>query len=153
VMAQGENYINKTSRKAEVVFMNLRFPSGVFVNLQLGWLDPVKQRKMTFVGSKKNLIYDDLAENKIVISDKGVEVPPYSITLNEFKASYRHGGETVYPIKWVEPLRSECEDFIECIQNHHEPCSNGEGGLMIVRILEAAQRSLDNGGVELKVEY
>ncbi len=152
-MALGENFINKTSKKAEVVFMNLRFPSGVLVNIRLSWLDPVKQRKMTIVGSNKMLVYDDIAEDKILLYDKGVEVPPYSLTMNEFKASYRHGDEEVYPYEWVEPLRSECEHFINCIHNGKEPRSNGQEGLTIVRILEAAQRSLDNGGVELNVEY
>jgi len=153
VAAFGGNFINKTSEKAEVVFMNLRFPNDVMVNIRLSWLDPVKQRKMTIIGSKKMLIYDDIAEDKIVIFDKGVEVPPYSLTMNEFEASYRHGEETVYDYEWVEPLRSECNHFIQCIQNGIEPRSNGEEGLMIVKILEAAQRSLDNGGVELNVEY
>lgn len=152
-MALGGNFINKTSEKAEVVFMNLRFPSGVLVNIRLSWLDPVKQRKMTVVGSKKMLVYDDIAEDKIVLYDKGVEVPPYSMTMNEFKASYRHGDEEVYDYEWVEPLRAECEHFINCINNGKEPRSNGEVGLTIVRILEAAQRSLDNGGVELNIEY
>jgi len=153
VMAFGGNFINKTSKKAEVVFMNLRFPNNVMVNIRLSWLDPVKQRKMTIVGSNKMLVYDDIADDKIVIYDKGVEVPPYSLTMNEFEASYRHGDEKVYDYEWVEPLRAECDHFIHCINNGIEPRSNGEEGLMIVKILEAAQRSLDNGGVELNVEY
>ena len=149
----GGNFINHTSNKSEVVFMNLRFPSGVLVNIRLSWLDPVKQRKMAVVGSREMLVYDDIAEDKIVIYDKGVEVPPYSMTMNEFKVSYRHGSEEIYNYEWVEPLRSECEQFINCIKNKTGSRSDGEDGLTIVRILEAAQRSLDNGGVELNVEY
>ena len=90
-------------------------------NLQLSWLDPVKQRALTIVGSKKMLVYDDIADDKVVIYDKGVEVPPYSITEEEFRASYRHGDETVYPFNWVEPLRNECNHFIECIQTGTTP--------------------------------
>lgn len=153
VSALGGNFINKTSKESEVVFMNLRFPSGVLVNVRLSWLDPVKQRVMTVVGSEKMLVYDDIAEDKIVLYDKGVEVPPYSMTMNEFKASYRHGEGEIYHYEWVEPLRTECEHFIQCIQDKLEPRSNGDEGLTIVQILEAGQRSLENGGVELKVEY
>lgn len=153
VSAVGENFINKTSRKAEVVFINLRFPSGILANIHLSWLDPVKQRRMTIVGSKKMIVYDDIVDDKIVIYDKGVEIPDYSLTMNEFSASYRHGGEQVYNYKWEEPLKSECKQFIDSIKLNIEPPTNGDNGLTIVRILEAAQRSLENGGVELLVEY
>ena len=153
VLAIGENFVNKTNKKDEIVFMNLRFPSGVLANIRLSWLDPVKQRSMTVIGSQKMLVYDDIADDKVVLFEKGVDVPPYSLTMNEFQASYRHGAEEVYPFEWVEPLRSECEDFIDSIINGHPPRSSGEDGLNIVRILESAQRSLVNGGVELNVEY
>ena len=154
VMAIGENYINQVTTKAEIVFMNLKFANGVRANIRLSWLDPIKQRSMTIVGSQKMLIYDDIVDDKIVIFDKGVEVPPYSITLDEFRASYHHGGEEIYPYEWVEPLRAECDHFLNSVvRNSHNGKSSGKEGLKIVKILESAQRSLDNGGVELKVEY
>ena len=154
VMAIGENYVNHVTEQAEIVFMNLKFKDGVRVNIRLSWLDPVKQRKMTIVGSKKMMVYDDIAEDKIVVYDKGVEVPPYSLTVDEFQASYRHGVEKVYPFEWVEPLRAECKHFLDnIIHKKHNGKSSGQKGLKIVKILEAAQRSLVNGGVELKVEY
>jgi predicted dehydrogenase len=122
-------------------------------NLRLSWLDPVKQRRLTVVGSKKMLVYDDISENKVVIYDKGVEIPPYSVTEDEFRASYRHGEETVYPLQWQEPLKTECNHFLECIRTGSTPRSSGEDGLKVLQILETAQRSLVNNGVELKVEY
>jgi predicted dehydrogenase len=98
------------------------------------------------VGSKKMLVYDDIADNKVVLYDKGVEVPPYSDTLEEFHMSYRHGPEQVIPFEWREPLRVECEDFVDCILNRHSPTSNAWLGVKVVQVLETAQKSLLNGG-------
>ncbi len=153
VSARGATFVNKIRKLHEVAYVNMHFPNGVMANLQLSWLDPVKQRALTIVGSKKMLVYDDIAEDKVIIFDKGVEVPAYSITEEQFRASYRHGDETIYPIKWSEPLRAECNHFVQCIQNGATPRSDGVDGLKVLKILETAQRSLLNGGVELKVEY
>lgn len=153
VSARGAIFVNKIRNLHEVAYVNLHFPNGVMANLQLSWLDPVKQRSLTVVGSKKMLVYDDIADDKVIIYDKGVEVPAYSITEEQFRASYRHGDETVYPIAWSEPLRAECNHFVQCIQNGATPRSDGVDGLKVLKILETAQRSLLNGGVELKVEY
>lgn len=153
VSARGGIFVNKYRNLHEVVYMIVNFENGVMANLRLSWLDPVKHRKLTVVGDKKMLVYDDIADDKVIVFDKGVEVPPYSITEKEFHASYRHGDERVIKYEWREPLREECSHFIECIQNKSEPKSNGEVGLIILRVLETAQRSLMNGGVELKIEY
>jgi len=91
------------------------------------------------------LVYDDNADDKVTLYDKGVEVPPYSVTEDEFKASYRQGPEMTVKLNWVEPLRAECSHFIECIRNGQAPRSSGEDGLMVVKILETAQVSMDNG--------
>jgi predicted dehydrogenase len=153
VSAHGAVYVNKTHSLHEVVYMTLVYENGMLVNLHLSWLDPVKQRRLTIVGSKKMLVYDDIADDKVVIYNKGVEVPPYSVTEAEFHASYRHGDEVVYPLNWREPLRVECEHFIESIQTGCQPRSNGEDGLRVIKVLESAQRSLLNSGVQLKIEY
>jgi predicted dehydrogenase len=153
VSARGGVYVNKVKNLHEVVYVNMVFENEVMANLRLSWLDPVKQRSLTVVGSNKMLVYDDIAEDKVVVFDKGVEVPPYSVTEDEFRASYRHGGETVYPLDWSEPLREECGHFIACILSGDDPRSSGEDGLKVLKVLETAQRSLNNGGVELQVEY
>jgi predicted dehydrogenase len=133
--------------------MNMFFKDGIMANLRFSWLHPVKQRRLTFVGSKKMLVYDDIADDKVVIYDKGVEIPPYSVTEEEFHASYRHGERTVYPLEWVEPLQVECNHFLESIRNGTTPRSDGEDALKVIKVLETAQRSLMNGGVELQIEY
>ena len=153
VSAHGACYINSRSNMEEVAFVTLRFENDILSQLNLSWLDPVKQRKLTVVGSKKMLVYDDIAEDKVIIYDRGVEVPPYSVTEEEFHASYRHGGERIYPLEWREPLRMECSHFVDCIMACMNPRSGGRDGLKVVQVLEAAQRSLMGGGVEFPVEY
>jgi predicted dehydrogenase len=153
VSARGAVFINTRRKLYEVVYMVIVFANRVMANLHLSWLDPVKQRRLTVVGSRKMLVYDDIADDKVVLFDKGVEVPSYSVTEQEFHASYRHGVETVYPIKWSEPLREECAHFLECIRSGKRPRSGGEEGVKVLKVLETGQRSLINGGVELCVEY
>lgn len=153
VNACGAAYVNTRKRLHEIVYLTFFFAGGALANIRLSWLDPVKQRRLTIVGSKKMLVYDDIADDKVVIFDKGVELPPYSVTEEEFHASYRHGDGSVYPLQWVEPLRVECNHFLECIRTGATPRSSGEDGLRVVQILETAQRSLMNHGCGLKVEY
>lgn len=153
VSARGSVYINKYRDLHEVVYLNIVFTQGVLANLRLSWLDPVKQRSLTVVGSQKMLVYDDIADNKVVIFDKGIELYPYSVTEEEFRASYRHGEETVYPITWREPLQIECEHFINSLRTGTRPRSDGEQGVTVLKVLETAQRSLQNRGVDLLVEY
>ena len=153
VSAQGTTYINTKRKLHEVVYVNMFFEGGVMANLRFSWLHPVKQRRLTIVGSQKMLVYDDIAEDKVVIYDKGVEVLPYSVTEAEFHASYRHGDRTVPPLEWVEPLQLECTHFLDCIRTGACPRSDGEDGLKIIKVLETAQRSLMNKGVELQIEY
>ena len=153
VSAIGSNFVNRQSKFEEVVYMTLKFKSGILANLRVSWLDPVKQRSTTIVGSKKMLVHDDISDSKVMIFDKGVEVPSYSVTPEEFRASYRHGEGIPYPIAWEEPLKVECSHFINCILYNQEPRSNGDDGLRVVKILETAQRSIENDGVELRIEY
>jgi predicted dehydrogenase len=154
VSACGSVFVNKSRNLPEVVYINLRYKNDVIANLRVSWLDPVKIRRLTVVGSKKMLVYDDIVnDNKVMLYDKGVEVPPYSITEEDFQASYRNGLESLVPYEWVEPLHVECEHFIDCIRTGSCPRSDGEKGLKVVKILESAQRSLMNGGLELAIEY
>jgi predicted dehydrogenase len=133
--------------------MTLIYDNGILANQRFSWLDPVKQRRLTVVGSQKMLVYDDIADDKVIIYNKGVEIPSYSVTEAEFHASYRHGEEEVYPVNWREPLRVECEHFINCIQSGCQPRSCGEDGLMVLKVLESAQASLYNGGEIVKIKY
>jgi predicted dehydrogenase len=145
--ARGGAFVQRALGVHDVAYLTLHFPNGVFADIRLSWLDPFKIRRYTVVGSEKMLVYDDIEpENKILVFDKGVQFPPYSDTEQEFQLSYRTGDGVTYPINWVEPLRLECEHFIDCVQRGVQPRSNGREGLKVVKVLEAAQASLLNGG-------
>lgn len=151
VSARGEAFVRHHTPLHEVAYVTVHFPRNIMATLRLSWLDPVKARRMTVVGSKKMLVYDDIADNKVVVYDKNVEVPPYSDTPEQFHMSYRHGAETVLPLVWQEPLRAECAQFIRSIRTGERPCSDAWMGLKVVRVLEAAQASIMNGGCREQV--
>ena len=145
VSAQGTHCI--FPKIHDVAYLNLLFPGNISAHIHVSWLDPCKVRRITVVGSKKMVVYNDIEnETKIKIYDKGVDVAPEDITgFGEFQCNYRTGDITIPNIRIVEPLRQECQHFIDCIVNHTEPRSSGQEGLDVIRILEAAQYSLING--------
>jgi predicted dehydrogenase len=154
VSARGGVYVQRQKGIHDVAYVTLYFPNGVLADVRVSWLDPCKIRRYTVVGSEKMLVYDDIEpEEKILIYDKGVEVPPYSDTEEEFRLSYRYGDVVPYPVKWVEPLRMECQHFSDCIQAGTQPRSNGKVGLKVVKVLEATQRSLINGGTQELLQW
>jgi predicted dehydrogenase len=132
----------------DVVYMNLKFPDNIMAHVHVSWLDPYKVRRVTVVGSKKMVIFNDIETDKIKIVDKGVNTPDDAATFADFQYSYRNGDILVPYIRFVEPLRQESQHFIECIMNHTTPITDGEDGLRVVKVLEAAQRSLDNNSRE-----
>ena len=89
--------------------------------------------------------------DKVKIYDKGVDVQPYSDTLEEFHMAYRYGDDVVYPLNSCEPLKAECQHFLDCIQTGKTPLTDGYEGLSVVQTLEAAQKSLQNGGIKQAV--
>lgn len=146
VSAHGGIYIQPQRGIHDVAYLSLTYPKQVMAQIRISWLDPVKVRRYTIVGSRKMLVYDDIAHAKLVIYDKGVEAPPYSDTFEQFQLSYRHGSEQAYPVFWSEPLHNECLDFAHSIRDGVSPLSDGKFGLQVVKILECANRSLLNEG-------
>jgi predicted dehydrogenase len=136
--ARGESYMRNGIE--DVVFAYLRFPSGLAAHLHLSWLDPHKERRFTVVGGRQMATFDDMAtERKVSVYDKGFD---------ESSGSYgeyiTRAGDIWSPrIANREPLRIECEHFVECIREGRTPRSDGESGLRVVRVLEALQASLD----------
>jgi len=150
VSARGASYLN--SGVEDVVFVDLLFPNGVTAHVHASWLDPSKVRRMTIVGSKKMVVYDDVeSEGKVKVYDKGVLKVGNGQIFGEFQ--YRlHSGDIYIPrIDMSEPLRNECAHFIECIREGKSPRTDGENGLRVVRVLEAAQESLEKRGVPVEV--
>jgi predicted dehydrogenase len=131
----------------DVAYVTLYFPHEILADMRVSWIDPCKIRRITVVGSKKMLVYDDIeTDKKVLVYDKGVDLPPYTDTLEEFHMSYRLGEGVPYPLVWDEPLKLECLHFLDCIRTGKTPRSDGQQGLKIVQILETAQKSLMNGG-------
>ena len=131
----------------DVTMICLSFPKQRTAIIHNSWLDPRKIREMTIVGSKRMIVYDDVAPlEKIRVFDARVETPPHYDTFAEFQYAYHYGDVYVPYVKQEEPLRSECQHFLDCIKNGSTPLSGGKNGLELVRILEASSRSLRLGG-------
>jgi predicted dehydrogenase len=131
----------------DVVYLHLKFPDNVLAHVHVSWLNPCKVRRITVVGSKKMAVYDDVENlEKIKIYDKGVDAPPYTDTFGDFQCSYRYGDVVTPYIQFAEPLRAECQHFVDSILNSTQPRSDGWVGLRIVKVLEAASTSLQNDG-------
>ena len=126
----------------DVVFCFLRFPSGVVAHLHLSWLDPHKERRLTVVGAKRMVTFDDMVlEGKLTLYDKGFDEDTH--TWGEYIA---RSGDIYSPrLPNSEPLRLECAHFIDCIREGRTPRSDGASGLRVVRVLEQLQQSLDAG--------
>lgn len=136
----------------DVTNITLNFDNGGFAIIQSSWLDPNKIREMTFVGSKRMLVYDDVEQNeKIKIYDKRVETPPHYDTFAEFHYAYHYGDMYSPYIKQYEPLKVECEHFLDCITTGEDPQSSGLEGMRVIQILEAASESLKKGGGPVKI--
>ena len=135
----------------DVAFVNLRFPSSVIAEVQVSWLSPVKLRRTIVVGSRKMLVYDD-TENveKVKVFDHGVDFQEPA-DFGEFQLSYRTGDIVAPKVSSTEPLWLEAEHFVHCVRSGETPLTDGWAGLRVVASLEAAQASLDGGGVETKL--
>ena len=136
--ARGECYMR--AGVEDVVFCFLRFPSGLAAHLHLSWLDPHKERRFTVVGSEQMATFDDMAlERKVTVYDKGFD--PSASGYGEY---ITRSGDVWSPrLPSTEPLRLECEHFVQCVRENRVPDSDGHSGLRVVRVLEGLQRSLD----------
>jgi predicted dehydrogenase len=145
VAAQGTSCLQNGVE--DVAYVTLRFPNNILAHMRLSWLDPSKIRRITVVGSKKMVIYDDVEnQEKIKVYDKRVTAIRHTDTFGEFNFAY-HYGDIVSPyIRFEEPLRLECRHFADCILENKVPLTDGYDGLRVVQVVEAAQRSLRNGG-------
>lgn len=148
INCQGSAHI--TPGIEDVTAMSLKFSNERSAIIHSSWLDPRKVREMTIVGSKRMIAYDDVAQQeKIKIFDARVERPPHYDTFAEFHYAYHHGDIYAPSIKQVEPLKTECQHFIDCINSGSTPITSGADGAEVVRILEASSESLADGGAPI----
>jgi len=131
----------------DVTTMCLNFRNNRSAIIHSSWLDSEEDREMTIVGSKRMIVYDDVAAiEKIKIYDARVERPPHYDTFGEFHYAYHYGDMYVPTSNRKKPLRSECQHFLDCIREGISPLTDGRRGLELVRILEASSQSLKQGG-------
>jgi predicted dehydrogenase len=150
ISAIGGAYIRENIE--DVVFMNLIFKNRVLANIHASWLNPHKVREVTVVGSKKMAVFDDVSQtDKIKLFDRGVQKEYAYASYGEFQLKLRSGDILIPDIKMSEPLKNECLHFIDCIKNNKKPITGGRNGLDVVRVLEAAQESMKNRGVEVSI--
>lgn len=151
VNCQGKAHIRPGIEDVTNITMN--YENGGFAMIHSSWIDPKKVREITIVGSKKMLVYDDNEPlEKIKIYDKCVEKPPHYDTYAEFHYSYHYGDMHAPYIKQVEPLKVECQRFLDSIKDGNSSESSGEDGLRVVQVLEAASKSLMNDGLPVRIE-
>ena len=149
VTAQGQSYLQEGVE--DVVFAQLKFADGRMAHVHVSWFDPHKIRKVTLVGSDKMATFDDMeASEKIRIYDKGVDANG-SVVGYEQSLTLRSGDILIPKTPGGEPLRIECLHFLECIEKGQTPRSDGRDGLRVVRVLDAATRSLKAGGAPVNL--
>ena len=150
VSCQGSSHVTRGIE--DVTMMYLTFPKNRCAFIHNSWLDPKKVRQMTVIGSRRMIVYDDTEPlEKLKIYDARVEVPPHYDTFAEFTYSYHYGDAYVPYIKQDEPLKLECQHFLECIRQECTPIAGGRHGLEVVRILEAAGESLRQQGASVAI--
>ena len=158
VRAIGQSYIREGVE--DDAHISLIFKDKVMANIHVSWLDPCKIRRTTIVGNKKMLVFDDTAqEEKIKIYDKGVTIlknsipkQPYYDTYEQWALTYRTGDIYTPKIENKEPLSIMANHFISCIKHNKKPLTDGYSGLRVVKVLEAAQKSLKSDGNKVSVE-
>jgi predicted dehydrogenase len=149
VTATGAAYLQKDIE--DVSFMTMHFADKTMAHVHVSWLDPHKERKLTVVGSKMMAVFDDTGSSeKIWLYDKGVETKLDYNTYGEY-LSLRAGDITIPRIDSTEPLKLECQHFIDCIKTRTQPRSDGRDGLKVLTILSAAQISMEQGGAPMEI--
>ena len=154
VSAVGVSYIQPGIE--DVVFATLKWASGVTGHIHVSWLDPGKIRKMTLVGSRKMVVYDDVSDDKIMVLDKGVDrVPKIGERMDydqsgDFQLIHRTGDIWLPKINFQEPLRTEAAHFLDCLRKGLSPLTGPKHARDVVAVLEATQTALTSGqAVEL----
>ncbi len=149
VSAQGRSCLQPGIE--DVVFLNMEFASGIVAHVQMSWLDPHKERRLTVVGSRKMVVFDDMqAREKLKVYDKGVDRPPEYGSYGESLA-VREGDIWIPRIPNVEPLRAELRHFVTVVRREERPRSSARDGLEIVRIMQAASDSLAHRGRQVEL--
>lgn len=143
LVATGEKHLNGY---ADVAFITVYFPRNIIAHINVNWLSPVKVRTTLIGGEKKMLVWNDLeADEKIKVYDKGVQIKNGE-GVYELLVSYRSGDMWAPKVEQTEALRTELGYFIDCVSSNKRPFNDGVAGLRVVKMLEAADKSLKGRG-------
>jgi predicted dehydrogenase len=144
IVARGESYLKAGTE--DVVFVTLTYPNKVLASIHVSWLDPVKTRRVTVVGDRKMVVFDDThPTEKLRLYDRGADYQPREGGFAEFIAAVRDGDIVIPRLEQGEPLREELEHFARCIHTGQTPLTSGEDGVAVVQVLERAQHALHEG--------
>ena len=140
----------------DIAYVSIEFEGNGFIaHFHVNWLSPVKVRQTLISGDKKMLVWDDLsADEKVKIYDRGVDVKSANGQKNgihELLVSYRSGDVYIPKLEATEALKAEAQYFVECVEKNQEPFNDGQAGLQVVRLLEAADESLKHGGKRIEL--
>jgi len=141
IIQQGMDYVQEGIN--DVAFLNIVYPNKIMAHIHVSWLDPHKIRRMTVVGSKKMVVYDDIAENKIAIYDKGIDrmaILGENMDFDDprnFTFNLRSGDVYLPKIHFEEPLKVEIEHFLDCIQNKTKCLTGCEHAKKVIEVLSA----------------
>jgi UDP-2-acetamido-3-amino-2,3-dideoxy-glucuronate N-acetyltransferase len=141
VSCQGGAYLNHDV--SDVTLSHFEFPGGVRAHIFVSWLHPFKEQRLVVVGSEKMAVFDDTAENKLVLYPHKVE------WRNRVPTAVKAEGEVV-DLEDREPLRAECQHFLNCVESRTSPVSDGAEGLRVLRVLDACQHAILNGSIDLE---
>jgi predicted dehydrogenase len=143
IVTTGEKHLNGLE---DVAYITVYFQRNMIAHINVNWLSPVKVRTTLIGGEKKMVVWNDLeADEKVKVYDRGVEITEGE-GLYELLVSYRTGDMWAPKVEQAEALKSECEYFVDCVEHGRKPFNDGEAGLRVVRMLEAADQSMHNRG-------
>lgn len=150
VIAKGASFLHEGIE--DVAFVTMSFPGGRIANTHVSWLDPSKTRSFTVVADKQMLVLDDMSEEKLSIFDKKAYPAVKDVAIGYEEEIKLHFGEKIVPhIEMDEPLKIECGHFLECVKTGEKPLTDGRHGLLVLRVLSAAQKSMEEGGTPTKI--
>jgi len=143
VYATGGSYLQR--KIPDTTLTTMDFPSGVKAHIFVSWLHPYKEQKLVVVGDKKMAVFDDMSENKLLLYHHRID------WLDRIPVASKEKAEVV-PVPTEEPLKAECQHFLECIENKQQPRTDGQEGLRVLKILQASQASLDDNGCNIYID-
>jgi len=150
VRAMGARYGNNPQDC--LAYLHLEYANGFVAHFHFSWLAPVKIRKTVIAGTDKMVVYDDLEQSeKVKIYDKGITIKSDADSVAKVKVDYRTGDMLAPKLEHREALAAEAAHFLQCVRDRETPLADGRAGLAVVRIIEAAEKSLREGGSRAQI--